>query len=106
MLLIVWFYISLVVFLYVFLFYVGLGARARRHVKGSRSLPYITPASVDSLIAIEPDLYMIELSSRGDSSKNRRFPMPSECPFLNLKATSATPLAARFSFSMTPPQSQ
>jgi hemoglobin len=52
-----WFYISLVVFLYALLLYSELRARAKRHVKGCPSLPYISSARLDSLISIEPDLY-------------------------------------------------
>lgn len=86
MLLIVWFYISLVAFLYLFLFYVELRARVRRHVKGSRSLPFITPASVDSLISIEPDLFMIELTSRADSVEEPMIPDAPRVPVSQLES--------------------
>jgi hypothetical protein len=101
-----WFYISLVVFLYVLLLYSELRTRARRHVKGCPSLPYISPARLDSLIAIEPDLYIVELSSRAGSCEILQIQVSSECQSLNLKAFFARPLAARFSFSTTAPQSQ
>jgi hypothetical protein len=57
-----WFYISLVVFLYALLFYLELRSRAKRHVKGCPSLPCISPAPLDSLIVIEPDLLIVALS--------------------------------------------
>jgi hypothetical protein len=69
-----WFYISLVVFLYSLLLFSELRARAKRHVKGCPSLPYISPARLDSLIAIEPDLFIVELSSRADSGEKPRIP--------------------------------
>jgi hypothetical protein len=69
-----WFCISLVVFLYALLLYSELRARARRHVKGCPSLPYISPRRLDSLIAIEPDLFIVELSSRADSGEKPRIP--------------------------------
>ncbi len=59
-----WFYISLVAFLYALLLYSELRSRAKRHVKGCPSLPYISPARLDSLIAIEPDLLIVDLTSR------------------------------------------
>jgi hypothetical protein len=69
-----WFCISIVVFLYALLLYSELRARAHRHVKGCPSLPYISPARLDSLIAIEPDLFIVELSSRPDSGEKPRIP--------------------------------
>ena len=72
-----WFYISLVVFLYALLFYLELRARAKRHVKGCPSLPYISPAHLDSLMAIEPDLFIVDLSSRAAS---REIAADSRCP--------------------------
>ncbi len=69
-----WFYISLVVFLYGLLLYSELRARAKRHVKGCPSLLYISPARLDSLIAIEPDLFIVELSSRADSGGKPHIP--------------------------------
>jgi hypothetical protein len=69
-----WFYISLVVFLYALLLYSELRARAKRHVKGCPSLPYISPARLDSLIAIEPDMFIVELSSRANSGEKPGIP--------------------------------
>jgi hypothetical protein len=81
-----WFYISLVVFLYVLLLYSELRTRARRHVKGCRSLPYISPARLDSLIAIEPDLYIVELSSRAGSCEILRIPDALRMPVSQLES--------------------
>jgi len=58
-----WFYISLVVFLYVLLFCLELRTRAKRHVKGCPSLPCVSPARLDSLIAIEPDVLIVGLNT-------------------------------------------
>jgi hypothetical protein len=69
-----WFYISLVVFLYALLFFLEMRARAKRHVRGCPSLPYISTARLDSLIAIEPDLFIVELSSRADSGEKPQIP--------------------------------
>jgi hypothetical protein len=80
-----WFYISLVVFLYALLFYSEMKARAKRHVKGCRSLPYISPARLDSLIAIEPDLFIIELSSRADSAEKPQIPDARRMPLSQLE---------------------
>ncbi len=81
-----WFYISLVVFLYVLLLYSELRTRARRHVKGCRSLPYISPARLDSLIAIEPDLYIVELSSRAGSCEILQIPDALRMPVSQLES--------------------
>lgn len=80
-----WFYISLVVFLYAFLFYSEMRARAKRHVKGCPSLPYISPVRLDSLIAIEPDLFIIELSSRADSGEQLKTPDALRMPVSQLE---------------------
>jgi hypothetical protein len=69
-----WFYLSLVVFLYALLLYSELRSRARRHVKGCPSLPYISPAHLDSLIAIEPDLLIVDLISRAASREIMQIP--------------------------------
>ena len=69
-----WFYIALVVFSYALLLYLELRSRAKRHVKGCPSLPYISPARLDSLIAIEPDLFIVELSSRATSCQILQIP--------------------------------
>ena len=61
MLPIVWFYIAAVLFLLVLLLYTELRNRARAHVKGCSSLLFISPARLNSLIIIEPDLKMLEL---------------------------------------------
>ncbi len=80
-----WFYISLVVFLYALLFYSELKARAKRHVKGCPSLPYISSARLDSLIAIEPDLFIIELSSCADSAAKPQIPDALRMPVSQLE---------------------
>jgi hypothetical protein len=80
-----WFYISLVVFLYAVLFFVEMRARAKRHVKGCPSLPYISPARLDSLIAIEPDLFIVELSSRADSGEKPQIPDALRMPVSQLE---------------------
>ena len=80
-----WFYISLVVFLYAFLFFSEMRARAKRHVKGCPSLPYISPVRLDSLIAIEPDLFIIELSSRADSGEKLQIPDALRMPVSQLE---------------------
>jgi len=43
-------------------------------VKGCPSLPYISSERLDSLIAIEPDLIVVELSSRAASSEMPQIP--------------------------------
>jgi hypothetical protein len=80
-----WFYISLVVFLYALLFFSELRTRAKRHVKGCPTLPYISPARLDSLIAIEPDLFIIELSSRADSGEKPQIPDALRMPVSQLE---------------------
>ena len=80
-----WFYISLVVFLYAFLLYSELRARAKRHVKGCPSLPYISPARLDSLITIEPDLFIVELSSRAESGEKPSIPDALRLPVSQLE---------------------
>jgi hypothetical protein len=69
-----WFYIALVVFLYALLLFSELRTRVKRHVKGCPSLPYISLDRLDSLIAIEPDLIVVELSSRTASSEMPQIP--------------------------------
>ena len=81
-----WFYISLVVFLYALLFYLELRSRAKRHVKGCPSLPYISPARLDSLIAIEPDLCIVDLSSRADSREIMQIPDALRIPVSQLES--------------------
>jgi hypothetical protein len=80
-----WFYIALVVFMYATLFVVEMRARAKRHVKGCASLPYISSARLDSLIAIEPDLFIVELSSRADSGERPRIPDALRMPVSQLE---------------------
>ena len=80
-----WFYISLVVFSYALLFFVEMRARAKRHVKGCPSLPYISPARLDSLITIEPDLFIVELSSRTDSDEKPGIPDALRVPVSQLE---------------------
>jgi hypothetical protein len=81
-----WFYISLVVFLYSLLFYSELRSRAKRHVKGCPSLSYISPARLDSLIAIEPDLFIVELSSRAASCELLQIPDALRMPVSQLES--------------------
>jgi rhodanese-related sulfurtransferase len=81
-----WFYLSLVVFLYALLFYLELRARAKRHVKGCPSLPYISPALLDSLIAIEPDLLIVDLSSRAASREIAKIPDALRMPVSQLES--------------------
>jgi hypothetical protein len=64
MLPIAWFYVILVLCLYALLFYTEMRSRAKRHVKGCPSLPYISRASLDSLIIIEPDLIIVALTDQ------------------------------------------
>jgi hypothetical protein len=80
-----WFYLSLVVFLYGLLFYLELRARAKRHVKGCPSLPYISPARLDSLIVIEPDLCIVDLSSRAASREIPKIPDALRMPVSQLE---------------------
>jgi hypothetical protein len=80
-----WFYISLVLFLYALLFYSEMKARAKRHVRGCPSLPYISPARLDSLIAIESDLLIIELSSRAESGERPQIPDALRMPVSQLE---------------------
>jgi hypothetical protein len=59
---IAWFCITLVIFVCGLLLCLEFRARSRRHVKGCRSLPYITPAALDLLMLMEPDLIVVELT--------------------------------------------
>jgi hypothetical protein len=81
-----WFYISLVVFLYALLFDLELRARAKRPVKGCPSLSYISPARLDSLIAIEPDLFIVDLSSRAASREIPKIPDALRMPITQLES--------------------
>jgi hypothetical protein len=69
-----WFYIALVAFLWALLFYLELREHAKQHVKGCPSLPYISAERLDSFIVIEPDLIIVELSSRAASRERHRIP--------------------------------
>ncbi len=80
-----WFYIALVVFLYSLLLFLELRTRAKRHVKGCPSLPYISSERLDSLIAIEPDLIVIELSSRAASREMPQIPDALRMPVSQLQ---------------------
>ena len=80
-----WFYLALVVFLYSLLLFSELRSRARRHVKGCPSLPYISSERMDSLIAIEPDVIVIELSSRPASSEKPQIPDALKMPVSQLQ---------------------
>jgi rhodanese-related sulfurtransferase len=81
-----WFYISLVVFLYAVLLYSELRARAKGHVKGCTSLPYISSRRLESLIAIEPDLFIVELSSHADSGEKPQIPDALRMPVSQLES--------------------
>lgn len=85
MLPLVWFYIALVVFLYSLLFFLELRSRAKGHVKGCPSLPYISSERLDSLIAIEPDLIVVELSSQPASNKMPQIPDALRMPVSQLR---------------------
>jgi hypothetical protein len=71
--------------MYASLFVVEMRARAKQHVKGCPSLPYISPARLDSLIAIEPDLFIVELSSRADLGEKPRIPDSLRMPVSQLE---------------------
>jgi hypothetical protein len=81
-----WFYISLVVFLYALLFYLELRSRAKRHVKGCPSLPCISSARLDSLIAIEPDLLIVDVSSGVASREIPQIPGALRIPISQLES--------------------
>jgi hypothetical protein len=81
-----WFYISLVVFLYVLLFCLELRRRVQRHVKGCPSLPCISPARLDSLITIEPDLLIVELSTGAASREIPQIPGAHRIPVSELES--------------------
>jgi rhodanese-related sulfurtransferase len=81
-----WFYISLVVFLYAVLLYSELRARAKGHVKGCPSLPYVSSGRLDSLIAIEPDLFIVELSSQADLDEKPKIPDALKMPVSQLES--------------------
>jgi len=81
-----WFYIFLVVFLSASLLYLELRARVKRHVKGCPSLLYISSARLDSLIAIEPDLFIVELSSRAASGETLQIPDALRMPVSQLES--------------------
>jgi hypothetical protein len=75
----------LVVFLYSLLLFSELRKRAKRHVKGCPSLPYISPEGLDSLLVIEPDLIVVELSSRAASSEMPKIPDALRMPVSELQ---------------------
>jgi rhodanese-related sulfurtransferase len=54
-------------------------------VKGCPSLPYISPARLDSLIVIEPDLFIVDLSSRGASREIPQIPDAIRMPVSQLE---------------------
>ena len=101
-----WFYISLVLFLYALLLYLELRARAKRHVKRCPSLPYISPTRLDSLITIEPDLFIVELSSRADSDEKPRIPDALRMPVSQLESFLQKACCRSVSFSTNPLQSR
>jgi hypothetical protein len=80
------FYIALVVFSCALLLYLELRVRAKRHVKGCPSLPYISPERLDSLIVIEPDLIIVELSSRAASGEILQIPDALRMPVSRLES--------------------
>jgi hypothetical protein len=79
-----WFCIVAVVFLYSFWFFVELRARARSHVKGCPTLPYICSKRLDSLIVIEPDLSIVEVASSTDGGKKPGLPDARRIPIAQL----------------------
>jgi rhodanese-related sulfurtransferase len=80
-----WFYLALVVFLYSLLLFSELRNRAKRHVKGCPSLPYISSEGLDSLLVIEPDLIVVELTSRTASSETPKIPDAVRIPVSQLQ---------------------
>ena len=54
-------------------------------MKGCPSLPYISPARLDSLLEIEPDLFIVELSSRTDSGEKPSIPDALRVPVSQLE---------------------
>jgi hypothetical protein len=54
-------------------------------VKGCPSLPYISSARLDSLITIEPDLFIVELSSRADWGEKPGIPDALRMPVSQLE---------------------
>jgi hypothetical protein len=72
--------------LYSLLLFLELRNRARQHVKGCPSLPYISSGRLDSLLAIEPDLIVVELSSRTASSEMPQIPDALRMPVSQLPA--------------------
>jgi hypothetical protein len=59
---IAWICLVLVICLYAVFVYSELRTRAKSHVKGCPSLPYLSQRSFDSLTIIEPDLLIVELT--------------------------------------------
>lgn len=82
----VWFYIALVALSWGLLLYLKLRSRSKRHVKGCTSLPYISPERLDSLIVIESDLIIVELSSRADCSDIPQIPDSHRVPIDQLES--------------------
>jgi hypothetical protein len=74
MLPIVWFAIAFFLFLYALLFFSEWRARNRSHVRGCPSLPYLSQASLESLIVIEPDLIIVGLIDAQGSMAGRQIP--------------------------------
>jgi rhodanese-related sulfurtransferase len=70
----VWIAIGFFSFLYALLFFTQWRARTRSHVRRCPSLPYLSQASLDSLIIIEPDLVIVELMHPQASVTGRHIP--------------------------------
>jgi hypothetical protein len=82
---IVWVYIVLVISGWALLLYLETKRRAQRHVKGCPSLPYISPERLDSLILIESDLILVQLSSKANSGDTQRIPDALQVPIDQLE---------------------
>lgn len=94
-----WFFVVLVVCLYALLLYSELRARARRHVRGCPSLPYISQARLDSFIVIEPDLIIVELTDHPGPTGTPHIPDARRVPVSELDAFLArSPQRAVFVF--------
>jgi hypothetical protein len=82
----VWFYLALVTFGWALLLSLELRGRAKQHVKGCPSLPYISPARLDSRILIESDVILVELGSGSASSKRPHLPDAVRLPIGQLES--------------------
>jgi hypothetical protein len=79
-----WFFVGLVICLYGLLLYSEMRARAKRHVRGCPSLPYISQARLDSFIVIEPDLIIVHLTDHPGSTGTPQLPDACQVPVSEL----------------------